>query len=330
MYNLSMFLPALLKRLGVYKKTILLVIAGLGVACVASLVLMLLSALGVFDDPLVNYPSPQFAQLATPSAPAKAANGLLPACLAGKLLQEAKVVEILDGDTVKVLLDGNVRTVRYVGIDTPEVTQFVTRLGRQAADRNAELLAGQVVRLYTDVLDKDRNGRLLRYVVLGDTFINELLVAEGLAEEQTYEPDHACAAMLQAAEENARAAALGIWQAADDAMDAPVTNPADAASHGTYLPGTVLISQVDKVKEVVRLRNNSAAEVDLEGWFIVSERGDQVCRLAGILKEGSELNIYGQEGKGGYNCSFTDQIWSNQNEDPAALYDPSGNLIDRR
>lgn len=325
-----MFLPALLKRLGVYRNTILLVLAGLGVACVASLLLMLLSALGVFDDSLANHPGPQFAQLATPSAPAGQANGSLPACLAGKLLQEAKVVEIVDGDTVRVLLDGNVRTVRYVGIDTPEVTQFVTRLGRQAADRNAELVTGQVVRLYTDVQDHDRNGRLLRYVVLGDTFINEVLVSEGLAEEQIYEPDVACAETLKAAEGDARAAALGIWQAADGAMDAPVSNPAEAASHGSYLPGTVLISLVDKEKEVVRLRNNSAADVDLDGWFIVSERGDQVCRLAGVLKEEAELNIYSQTGKGGYNCNFADPIWSNLNEDPAALYDPNGNLIDRR
>jgi len=45
------------------------------------------------------------------------------------------------------------------------------------------------VKLVKDVSETDRYGRLLRYVYVGDVFVNRALVAEGFAEAVLYRPD---------------------------------------------------------------------------------------------------------------------------------------------
>src|SRR5690606_29516324 len=67
------------------------------------------------------------------------------------------------------------------------------------------------IRLELDVSDRDQFGRLLRYVYVGDVFVNEALVREGLAIARRYEPDTARAAVLEAAQAAAEFDAVGMW-----------------------------------------------------------------------------------------------------------------------
>lgn len=128
-------------------------------------------------------------------------------------LETAAISRVVDGDTVK-LSDG--RTVRYIGIDTPE-TKHPTKpdgcFGAAASQRNTELVLNQVVQLETDVSQTDRYGRLLRYVWLNGRLLNEQLVTEGYALASSYPPDVKYQAQLQAAETTARAANVGLWSA---------------------------------------------------------------------------------------------------------------------
>ncbi len=324
-----MFISALAKRIAHHKSLFLLVFAGISLACLTSLVLLGLNAFGYIGLPASQ--GPRFAATPTPATAAgNAVPGALPGCLNLALSQTGKVVEVVDGDTIRVLLPMGVETVRYTGIDTPEVTRFVTILGHQAYDRNAELVLGNQVTLYPDVEDSDRNGRLLRYVFVGDVFINQQLVSEGLAEEQPYEPNVACRAQLLDSENSARDQGLGIWQLAKNRPAGPLSNPPSQTIGGHYLPGSILISNVDKQKEVVTLTNNSDAEINLQGWYLVSERGDQLCELNGRLPAGQSIDVFSQRGSNGISCNAPSAVWSNSAEDPAALYDPAGTLIDRR
>lgn len=103
--------------------------------------------------------------------------------------------------------------MRYIGIDTPEIGENAEPLGDEATAANADLIAGGRVCLETDTSDRDRFGRLLRYVWLEDgTFVNEALVRDGLAEAVRFPPDtkhHDT--RLQPAEDAARAEGLGLW-----------------------------------------------------------------------------------------------------------------------
>jgi len=124
------------------------------------------------------------------------------------------VTRVIDGDTIKVNITGTIYKVRYIGIDTPELDdtrpQFVA-LAQEATRYNRQLVAGKTVRLEKDVSETDRHGRLLRYVFVGDTFVNAELVRQGLAWAKVYEPDTKYQDYLEELEEEARQARRGIW-----------------------------------------------------------------------------------------------------------------------
>ncbi len=97
-------------------------------------------------------------------------------------LQQADVYEVIDGDTIDVLVDGILMRVRYFGVDTPERGRACYR---EALDRNQSLL-GDTVLLLPDARTEDDFGRLLRYVFLPDgTSVDATLVAEGFGEAWT-------------------------------------------------------------------------------------------------------------------------------------------------
>jgi micrococcal nuclease len=100
--------------------------------------------------------------------------------------EEGQVMNVIDGDTIDVILDGEEVRVRYVGVNTPERDETCYS---EATAANRALVENQRVRLVKDVSETDRYGRLLRYVYVGDTFVNQMLVAEGFAEVVLYEPD---------------------------------------------------------------------------------------------------------------------------------------------
>jgi micrococcal nuclease len=93
-------------------------------------------------------------------------------------LEEARVMEVIDGDTIRARLGGQEVTVRYYGIDTPERGD---RCYREATDRNEQLVGDRVL-LMRDNRNEDPNGRLLRYVFRPDgVSVDATLVAEGFA-----------------------------------------------------------------------------------------------------------------------------------------------------
>ena len=104
-----------------------------------------------------------------------------------------KVVEVIDGDTIKADIAGKVESVRLIGIDTPEIGGSYAKeecFGKEASLKAKELLEGKKVFLVSDasVSDRDKYGRLLRYVFLPDgEFINAELINGGYAFNYPYE-----------------------------------------------------------------------------------------------------------------------------------------------
>lgn len=127
----------------------------------------------------------------------------IPAAPGGEI---ATVTRVIDGDTVDVRMGGETFRVRYVGINTPERDEPCYTA---ATNANAGWVAGQTVTLVRDVSDTDRYGRLLRYVYVGDVFVNAQLVADGYAEAGYYPPDTAYLDTFNRLEDDARRAGLG-------------------------------------------------------------------------------------------------------------------------
>ena len=124
---------------------------------------------------------------------------------------EAQVIAVVDGDTIKVLLAGTKLKLRYIGIDTPEMSAAD---GTAARAQNIALVSGRTVRLEQDVSATDPYGRLLRYVWVGDLLVNAELVRLGFAREVAYPPDTKNQARFAALQTEAQAArAVGAYGA---------------------------------------------------------------------------------------------------------------------
>jgi endonuclease YncB( thermonuclease family) len=117
-----------------------------------------------------------------PAAPAPTGGADIPSG------ETARVVAVIDGDTIDVDLNGQTVRVRYVGVNTPERDEVCYR---QAVEANRILVSGKTVTLVRDVSETDRFGRLLRYVYADGIFVNRALVEQGYAEVVLYRPDGA-------------------------------------------------------------------------------------------------------------------------------------------
>ena len=101
------------------------------------------------------------------------------------------------------------------GVNAPEVhhpRKGEEPGGREAAAVNRALVDGQAVRLETDVRSRDRYGRLLAYVWIGDTMINAELVRRGYAQVMTVPPNVKHQALFLKLQREAREARRGLWR----------------------------------------------------------------------------------------------------------------------
>ena len=122
--------------------------------------------------------------------------------------EEAKLIRVIDGDTIEVELNNTQYSVRLIGINTPESVapdSYKTKnsiAGTEASNTVKDILSDvKTVYLQKDVSDTDKYDRLLRYVWLekpndendineiSTKMLNAILVNKGIAEIATYKPD---------------------------------------------------------------------------------------------------------------------------------------------
>jgi len=142
---------------------------------------------------------------------------VIPTIVATQSADLVKVVKVIDGDTIKIETG---QTVRYIGIDTPELHHPKKKLecfGKEARDKNKELVERKFVRLEKDISETDRYWRLLRYVYVPTTaspsgeFVNDFLVREGYAYAATFPPDVKYSDHFRNLEIQARENNRGLW-----------------------------------------------------------------------------------------------------------------------
>lgn len=132
------------------------------------------------------------------------------ACIPTDTLHQTGIVtRVIDGDTIEVQIKEELFRVRYIGVDAPEPDQAY---GGLALNRNIQLTAGKEVTLIQDLSDTDDFGRLLRYVIAGEVFVNYQIALDGYALASAYPPNTACNLTFEAAQALARTQQVGIWQ----------------------------------------------------------------------------------------------------------------------
>ena len=116
----------------------------------------------------------------------------------------AKVIRIVDGDTIEMTHNGEPKRVRLAGIDAPERKQA---FGSRARQFVAQQVFGKTVTVHS--VGIDAYGRILGEVILGDgRSLNRELVANGLAwHYKRFSADRELARL----EDEAREARRGLW-----------------------------------------------------------------------------------------------------------------------
>jgi len=143
-------------------------------------------------------------------------------------LVRATVVEVPDGDTIRVRLGGRRTLVRLIGVDCPELHESdkldrdaarsgrsraaIEAMGGRAAAFTRDHLLGRTVDLELGVEQRDRYGRLLAYVWFpGDVLFNAELLRAGYAQTLTIPPNVKYARLFADLARDARADGRGLW-----------------------------------------------------------------------------------------------------------------------
>jgi endonuclease YncB( thermonuclease family) len=242
---------------------------------------------------------------------------------------EITVTRVIDGDTIEVDIGGVLYRVRYIGIDTPELDderpEFCV-LAQEATRYNRQLVEGQEIRLEKDVSEADHYGRLLRYVYVGDVFVNLELVSTGLAWSEAHPPDTKYQAVLDEAESEAMLAKIGIWQEEGEPPPIFVEN---VQITDIFYDGLVPNVESD---EYVEITNLSDQPQDLEGCVLidVSDGHPSFIFPSYILAPGESVRVYTNEYHpewGGFSFESPTAVWNNSEPDTAELRDNQGNIL---
>jgi micrococcal nuclease len=240
----------------------------------------------------------------------------------------AAVIDVVDGDTIVVRVDGGTERVRLIGINTPERGEC---LAGEATRFLADLVGRGPVRLEADVSDRDRFDRLLRHVHVGDRWANLELVEAGLAIARRYPPDTRRADELDAAQQRARRAGVGIWDptACGPAPGGAVRAQLSVSDLNPDAPGD---DNQNLNGEWIELRNDGPAPAELTGWMVRDESATHRFRFPDgfTLAPGARVRIFTGCGTPSatalYWCSQGSAVWNNSG-DTVFVLDPAGNVV---
>ena len=252
------------------------------------------------------------------------------------------VIRVIDGDTAVVKIKsvsgtlprdvGTLKTeetVRYIGVDTPELGrngQAPDCFAVRAKAQNEFLALNKDVTLQLDIEGRDRYGRLLAYIFLGDISKDELvedrLVNGGFGWVIAIGPNVWHTKRLLEIEREAIRKQEGLWAACRPAPDIE----------------SLTISEIQYVgaDETLTLINRGPNTFDLSRWKIVSLPG-QVFNLPNgcTLANGSRLRIHSgpKADRTAADCSKGDLFWTmsliwNNDGDTAMLQTPQGIVAD--
>lgn len=162
------------------------------------------------------------------------------------------VTSVVDGDTIKININGTTTTLRLIGMDTPETLdprKPVQCFGKEASNKAKELLSGKKVRIEKDSTqgELDKYGRTLAYVYREDgLFYNKYMIEQGYAHEYTYNLPYKYQSEFKAAEKSARENQLGLWSPSTCAGDTTQAAKGTSSSGSTSTQGAATTQSTGK------------------------------------------------------------------------------------
>jgi micrococcal nuclease len=277
----------------------------------------------------------------------------------------ATVLHVLDGHTIQVDLGGAVLPVRYLGVASPPLVGPAGQpepLALEALEVNRRLVGGETIFMARDISEADGAGRLLRYVWVGNVFINGSVIRLGFGQANASLPDTRYVAHLQALEEEARRMQRGLWgpfsrrpqpphQAVATALalqpptetaserPQPTAWPA-AGSAGLLSAGPSCVAivhihhrgdpSVGEADEYCEIANRGGTAANLQCWRLnAGSPGQDLLFPDLVLQPGQKLRVYTGSGQAvsgvptfGRQCG----VWHDEG-DCGRLYDARGSEV---
>lgn len=205
-------------------------------------------------------------------------------------IEKANITRVIDGDTIETDLG----KVRLLGINTPEKN----KKGYEEAKIYLQQFEGKEVDLIRTKENKDKYGRLLRYVFYYGKNINLEIVESGLGHLYIYDKDD-FSEKLKKSEEIARKKEIGIWEKSEDKCS-----------------GCIKLVELNHIDpgEYVLLENICNFNCDLDRWTIK----DDATHLTVL-----DFEIKSKEKK---KIDYEGRVW-NDVGDTLYLRDNSGLLV---
>jgi len=227
-----------------------------------------------------------------------------------------RVVDVIDGDTLEIDLDGKRERVRYLLIDTPELHHPLRgqeEFGRQAYRINRKLVLGKSVRLEFDVLKRDRYGRLLAYVWLedngSDILVNEELVRAGLSLTLTIPPNTRYENRISEAFLEARSLHRGFWKVARKR----IFTAQQAWEELPYIRGNFITLETE-IRKVLHQKDRKILLCSKGKCSLIIYNSDWEEFTSFLPFEGKKLHILGKIRSGYHGCEII-------LADPAQIYE---------
>jgi micrococcal nuclease len=119
------------------------------------------------------------------------------------------VRSVIDGDSLRVRINGSTREVRLIGVAASSGSAcYAKQATRYASNR----LDGRRVTLKTDPRhDQSDSSRLFAYVYVSGSLYNIKPIRAGYAKERSYGPSYRLRPEFKAAERQARSLRVGLW-----------------------------------------------------------------------------------------------------------------------
>ncbi len=228
------------------------------------------------------------------------------------VLGSVEVLEVTDGDSVSVMVDGDRLRIRLAGINAPESDDC---LGPESGDSLRSLLDGRTVTL--EPTDIDQYGRTVAYVSAGGTDVNVAQVEQGMAIALT--DGGRLEDEILDAEARARTTGLGWWDP-DSCGDSD--HPGVVVELVEPDPPGPDDEHLDQELAVIKVE----MATDISGWTLRDE--STVNRLVfppgTVVTPGEPLEI--RSDCQGFGWCTGRSIWNNGG-DAAILLAPGGSIV---
>ncbi len=250
-----------------------------------------------------------------------------------------RVIKIIDGDTIKVSFPNeSIGTIRLLGIDCPETTiennaaneyegitslGCLTSYGNKAKSFITSILNNSQITIHFDNQTdrKDKYDRYLCYVFLDDMDVNKKLLDKGYARVFTIETFEKKQMYLES-QQQAMDQSKGLWNC---------TLPMEKITIETVHYNALGNDEENLNDEYIVLLNENDESVDLTGWSIQDEHGNQFDFPIGFtLHSYASVTIYTGQGTNGTTALYwyhDTPVWNND-EDTVRLYNEKNVLVE--